>query len=34
MYNDESVLETHDGRSGREVGIVDVDGNLVVIYHI
>ena len=31
---DESVLETHDGRSGREVGIVDVDGNLVVIYHI
>jgi len=31
---DESVLETHDGRCGREVGIVDVDGNLVVIYHI
>lgn len=30
----EDALETHDGRFGREVGIVDADGNLVVIYHI
>ena len=31
---DEEVLLTHDGRQGREVGIVDFDGNLTVIYHI
>lgn len=30
----EERLETHDGRTGREVGIVDADGNLVVIYTI
>ena len=30
----EERLVTHDGRVGREVGIVDFDGNLVVIYHI
>ncbi len=30
----EDRLETHDGRVGREVGIVDADGNLVVIYSI
>lgn len=30
----EDALETHDGRTGREVGIVDADGNLVVIYDI
>lgn len=30
----EDALETHDGRKGREVGIVDRDGNLVVIYDI
>ena len=30
----EDRLETHDGRIGREVGIVDADGNLVVIYRI
>ncbi len=30
----EERLETHDGRIGREVGIVDDDGNLVVIYSI
>ena len=29
-----SSLVTNDGREGREVGIVDPDGNLVVIYHI
>ena len=29
---DEAVLKTHDGRVGREVGIVDFDDNLVVIY--
>lgn len=31
---DEEVLETHDGRTGREVGIADADDNLVVIYHV
>ena len=30
----EDALETHDGHKGREVGIVDRDGNLVVIYNI
>ncbi len=30
----EDALETHDGRKGREVGILDRDGNLVVIYNI
>ena len=31
---DEEELHTHDGRVGREVGIVDYDDNLVVIYNI
>jgi len=30
----EDPLETHDGRVGREVGILDRDANLVVIYDI
>ena len=30
----EQRLVTHDGRTGREIGIVDDDGNLVVIYRI
>jgi len=30
----EEQLVTNDGRTGREVGIVDDDGNLVVIYRI
>jgi len=30
----EDALETHDGRMGREVGIIDRDDNLVVIYDI
>jgi catechol 2,3-dioxygenase-like lactoylglutathione lyase family enzyme len=30
----EERLVTHDGRTGREVGIADDDGNLVVIYRI
>lgn len=30
----EEELHTHDGRVGREVGIVDFDDNLVVIYKI
>lgn len=30
----EEQLVTHDGRIGREIGIVDDDGNLVVIYRI
>ena len=33
VYKEEE-LHTHDGRVGREVGIVDFDGNLVVIYKI
>lgn len=33
VYHEER-LETHDGRVGREIGIVDDDGNLVVIYRI
>ncbi|MDX1517431.1 MAG: VOC family protein [Woeseiaceae bacterium] len=32
--HEEGDLLTHDGRRGREVGIVDFDGNLTVIYHI
>ena len=31
---EEEELHTHDGRVGREVGIVDHDDNLVVIYKI
>lgn len=31
---DEEVLYTKDGRVGREIGIVDYDDNLVVIYKI
>lgn len=30
----EERLVTHDGRVGREVGLLDEDGNLTVIYHI
>ena len=30
----EEHLVTHDGREGREIGIVDDDGNLTVIYKI
>jgi len=32
--HEEEVLETHDGRIGREVGVNDADGNLVVLYYI
>lgn len=31
---DEEVLRTKDGRIGREIGVVDFDDNLVVIYAI
>jgi hypothetical protein len=31
---DEERLVTQDGREGREVGIVDFDDNLIVIYFI
>ena len=31
---DEEHRVTQDGREGREVGIVDADANLVVIYYI
>lgn len=34
MVYDEEVLKTKDGRIGREIGIVDFDDNLVVIYKI
>jgi catechol 2,3-dioxygenase-like lactoylglutathione lyase family enzyme len=30
----EEVLHTNDGRVGREIGIIDFDDNLVVIYKI
>ncbi len=30
----EEKLVTHDGRVGREIGILDADGNLTVIYRI
>ena len=30
----EEVLKTQDGRTGREIGIVDFDDNLIVIYKI
>ncbi|MEL7028349.1 MAG: VOC family protein [Pseudomonadota bacterium] len=30
----EETLHTQDGRTGREVGVVDADGNLVVLYTI
>lgn len=33
VYEEGSLL-THDGREGREVGLLDFDGNLAVIYHI
>ena len=33
VYREEKLI-THDGREGREVGIVDHDGNLTVIYNI
>lgn len=32
-YHDDALV-THDGREGREIGILDRDGNLVVIYNI
>ena len=33
VYEEEHLV-TQDGREGREIGIVDADGNLVVIYFI
>lgn len=33
VYREDKLI-THDGRVGREVGIVDHDQNLTVIYHI
>ncbi len=33
MFEEEKLV-THDGRVGREIGILDDDGNLAVIYHI
>ena len=33
VYREDKLI-THDGRIGREVGIVDHDQNLTVIYHI
>jgi hypothetical protein len=34
VVHPEERLVTHDGRVGREQGIVDHDGNLVVIFVI
>lgn len=34
QVHEEEKLVTHDGRVGREVGLVDGDGNLTVIYCI
>jgi len=33
VYHEDPLI-THDGREGREVGIIDHDGNLVVVYDI
>jgi len=33
VYHEDALL-TNDGRKGREIGIADFDGNLVVIYYI
>jgi catechol 2,3-dioxygenase-like lactoylglutathione lyase family enzyme len=33
VYEEEHLV-TQDGREGREIGIVDADGNLIVIYYI
>lgn len=33
VYSEDKLI-TKDGREGREIGIVDFDGNLVVIYKI
>lgn len=30
----ERALHTHDGKVGREVGLVDADGHAVVVYHV
>ena len=30
----ERALHTHDGRVGREVGLIDADGHAVVLYHL
>jgi catechol 2,3-dioxygenase-like lactoylglutathione lyase family enzyme len=34
MVYTEAVLHTADGRTGREIGIVDFDDNLIVVYSI
>lgn len=34
LVHDEAVLRTKDGRVGREIGIVDFDDQLIVIYKI
>jgi catechol 2,3-dioxygenase-like lactoylglutathione lyase family enzyme len=30
----ERALHTHDGRIGREVGVIDPDGHAIVLYHV
>lgn len=30
----ERALHTHDGKGGREIGIIDPDGHAIVVYHI
>jgi hypothetical protein len=34
LLHPEELLQTQDGRTGRELGFVDHDGHLVVIYTI
>lgn len=31
---DERALHTHDGRQGREVGLIDPDGHALVLYNV
>ena len=30
----ERALHTHDGKIGREVGVIDPDGHAIVVYHV
>jgi catechol 2,3-dioxygenase-like lactoylglutathione lyase family enzyme len=30
----ERALHTHDGKLGREVGVIDPDGHAIVVYHV
>ena len=30
----ERALHTHDGRAGREIGLIDADGHALVLFHV